>query len=235
MISQLATPRLWNPLLELHRASACHALDREDAIARYSFAIPTEEALDVIASCSPAGVVEIGAGTGYWAKLLHDYGVDVIAYDFDPPPSPTNQWFAGSDPWHHITAGDEKSVPAHRDRTLLLVWPTRNQAWPADAIELFHRAGGNQLVYVGEGPGGRSGDDRLHALLGAIDHCYACEYDLADAACTCGTSVLWARTHSIEIPQWYGFDDRLNVYRAAPAPVERRPRRPRHRWFNLRR
>jgi hypothetical protein len=30
-------------------------------------------------------VVEVGAGTGYWAALLRARGVDVVAYDVRPP------------------------------------------------------------------------------------------------------------------------------------------------------
>jgi SAM-dependent methyltransferase len=227
-----AVPANWNPLFDFHRQNDGRATARDMAIRRYGFAIPTSEALSVIVDRSPAGVVEIGAGTGYWAKLLQLRGADAVAYDIDPPPSATNAWHAGRKPWHPVRAANHEVVVAHRDRTLLLVWPTRNETWPADTIELFHRAGGRNLVYVGEGPGGRSGDDRFHALLGAIDHCYACQYDLSDAICTCTTPVLWAWTESVEIPRWEGFDDRLHVYEATQpsAPLRRRlPRSSRHR------
>lgn len=225
----------WNPLLDLHRHRGGRASDRDEAIARYGFAVPTDESVAAIADCSPAGVIEIGAGTGYWAELLRDHGVDVIAYDIDPPPSPTNKWFAGTAPWHPVAVGAEDVVSQFPERTLLLVWPTRNETWPADAIELFHQAGGTRLVYIGEGPGGRSGDDRFHALLGTIDHCYACRYNLSDAICTCDTPTLWVKTKSIEIPQWEAFDDRLHVYQAI-RPTGRLRRRPlRTRWAIRRR
>lgn len=35
----------------------------------YAWAIPSPEALLAIKAASPKGVVEIGAGTGYWAML----------------------------------------------------------------------------------------------------------------------------------------------------------------------
>ena len=50
----------------------------------YSWGVPTEEALKAIIDVSPAGVVEVGAGTGYWAMLLHTRGVDIVAYDRTP-------------------------------------------------------------------------------------------------------------------------------------------------------
>jgi hypothetical protein len=50
----------------------------------YSWGIPTNEALDAVSNASPAGVIEVGAGTGYWAMLLQNRGVDIIAYDRTP-------------------------------------------------------------------------------------------------------------------------------------------------------
>jgi hypothetical protein len=50
----------------------------------YSWAVPTDEAIAAIANASPFGVVEVGAGTGYWAMLLRHRGVDVLAYDRTP-------------------------------------------------------------------------------------------------------------------------------------------------------
>ncbi len=54
-------------------------MDRDVFISRYGFSVPTDEALQLIASVSPQWVVEVGAGTGYWARLLNDVGVDVVA------------------------------------------------------------------------------------------------------------------------------------------------------------
>ena len=41
--------------------------------------------LQAIQRNSPFGLVELGAGTGYWAALLRKMDVDVIAYDLRPP------------------------------------------------------------------------------------------------------------------------------------------------------
>ncbi len=201
--------------------------DRDEAIARFAFAVPTDEALDAVASVSPGGVVELGAGTGYWARLLHDRGVDVVAYDTDPPPSPTNPWFAGTAPWFPVEAGTEEVVERHADRTLLLVWPTCNEDWGAAAAERFHRAGGEVLVYVGEPPGGATGDDRLHALLGNLHDCLHCSYGVLDAPCLCGTPRLWRAASTVTLPHWPGRDDDLVVLRRDDAgqTISARPRR----------
>ncbi|MFV0257346.1 MAG: hypothetical protein ACK5PP_02695 [Acidimicrobiales bacterium] len=214
-----------NPLLDaLRQAASGDEAARDDAIRRYGFAVPDGDALAAIAERAPAGVVEIGAGTGYWAAQLAGYGVDVVAYDPEPAPSPANRWFAGAEPWFEVAAADHRVVERHPDRLLLLVWPTRNETWAADAVTAHARAGGRALAYVGEGPGGRTGDDRFHALLGEIDQCLHCTYGVADTACTCGVTPLWRRSHLIDLPRWPGCDDRLHIYarstNGTPTPGE---------------
>ena len=163
-------PERWGlddmPLLVAEaRASGDQPLEAE-VLRRYGFAVPTDAALDAIVACSPRGVLELGAGTGHWAALLARRGVDVVAYDVAPPPSPANAWFAGVQPWHHVHPGDERVVEECAERSLLLVWPTRNETWASDAVDRYHAAGGHHVVFVGEGPGGRTGDSGFHARLG---------------------------------------------------------------------
>src|SRR5262249_50271247 len=149
---------------------------------------------------------------GYWARLLHDRGVAVTAVDPHPAPSASNQWFAGQLPWFTVEKGDETTVVRHRRRTLLIVWPTRDECWAATAIELYRLRGGQRVVYVGEGPGGRTGDDRFHALLGSLGRCVACAYDVTDVACVCGIRPLWRAHTTIDLPDWPGFETKLTIY-----------------------
>ena len=190
----------------------------EAITAQYAFAIPTDRALAAIVQHSPHGVVEIGAGTGYWASLVHDLGVPTVAYDPAPPMSPDNKWFHSSSAWFDVQQGDETVVALHSDRTLLIVWPTRDQTWAGDALHHFHTAGGRTVIYVGEGPGGRTGDARFHALLGASDHCVACTYGAHDLACVCGTQALWRQVQHIALPHWPGHHDDLLVYSRRDVP-----------------
>lgn len=46
---------------------------------KYAWAVPDERALRIISYFSP--IVEMGAGKGYWASLLRNRGVDIIAFD----------------------------------------------------------------------------------------------------------------------------------------------------------
>lgn len=220
----------WNPLGDLHASCGGAAEHRDEAVARYSFAIPNAAAIEAIASSSPEGVVELGAGLGYWGRILSDGGVHVTAYDIAPPPSDRNRWYAGRAPWHPVAEGDIASVEAHPNRTLLLVWPTRNETWAAEALDLHHCSGGGAVVVVGEPPGGRTGDDSFHAMLGHLPQCLACRYHSSGSACTCNTPQLWSQVGEVEIPRWQGIDDSLSIYNRSDGPDPERRRRRRIRW-----
>jgi hypothetical protein len=210
------------------RASGSASLEAE-ILRRYGFAVPTEAALDEIVASSPRGVLELGAGTGHWAALLARRGIDVVACDVAPPPSPANAWFAGVQPWHGVHRGDERVVGECAERSLLLVWPTRNETWASDALDRYHAAGGDHVVFVGEGPGGRTGDSGFHARLGETAGCIACTYGVVDTACTCGIAAIWTRTSRTTLPPWQGAETALYVYVPARADERRSWRRRRRR------
>lgn len=198
---------------------------RLELVSRYSFAIPTTAALTTIAQASPNGVVEVGAGTGYWAMLLAGMGVDVIAFDADPPPSVTNPWFAGRTPWFDVAQADEAIAARHSPRTLLLVWPTRGAVWAADAVRAYHGAGGGCVAFIGEPPGGRTGDDSLHKLLGNVQGCLSCRYSIPDAQCTCSIPRCFLPSIHLELPHWPGFEDDLTIHQRIPSEEAARSRR----------
>jgi hypothetical protein len=166
---------------------------------RYSWAVPNDAAIDAIAKYSPSGIVEIGAGGGYWAMLLRGHGIDVIAFDPDPVGGPTG-WHDGHQ-WSEVLQGDHHRIKDYPDRTLLLVWPSYTAAWSHEVIEEYR---GDTVIYVGEGPGGCCGDDRMHELLVGCG-CY-------ETPCTC-TPAQFRLVEDTEIPQWAGIHDRLTVHR----------------------
>jgi len=51
----------------------------EPLIQKYAWAIPDERALKICSEFGP--IIEVGAGKGYWAWLLKQRGVDIIAFD----------------------------------------------------------------------------------------------------------------------------------------------------------
>lgn len=68
---------------------------RDMMVRKYSWAIPSPETLDLIVRhVGSREIVEIGAGTGYWAKMLSQLGVKVHAFDTFPPNKEVNGWHA---------------------------------------------------------------------------------------------------------------------------------------------
>ncbi|MPZ66237.1 MAG: hypothetical protein GEU83_12210 [Pseudonocardiaceae bacterium] len=182
-----------------------HAVKRH-----FAWAIPDDGALDVIAKYSPQGVVELGAGGGYWAGLLRARGVDVVAYDPQPPQDGPCKWQSKPGGWSEVLRGDERVVEHHADRTLFLCWPSYEQTWAADAVQLYHQRGGQTVIYVGEGAGGCTGDNTLHQLLGEDDG--VCWH--ADEDCDCAKDVpaLFTTVELVPLPQWLGVNDLLTVH-----------------------
>lgn len=125
---------------------------RDKYVKKYTWAIPTWEAVKKISSYSP--LVEIGAGSGYWASLIQDAGGVCVPFDVDP--------------WKHtfcnvLEEGPEVLVnfPQY---TLFLCWPPYDASMAADCLKYYC---GNTVIYIGEGNGGCTGDDLFHEKLEA--------------------------------------------------------------------
>lgn len=121
---------------------------RRRLIKTYAWAIPSQEALEAIAAWSP--LVEIGAGTGYWASLLAAMGADVAAYDEAPG---FNDWTDHA-VYHPVSVGTHLAVHSHQDRALFLCWPPMSDM-ASLALQAYT---GRRLIYAGE-YGGCCADD----------------------------------------------------------------------------
>lgn len=107
-------------------------------------------------------VVEVGAGTGYWAWQLEQAGVDVAAYD--PHPAGEDNKFCTAGPYTTVLQDDAGAVKHHPDRALLMVWPPYGGEHARHALSLYE---GDLLIYAGEGHGGCTADDGFYELLEA--------------------------------------------------------------------
>jgi hypothetical protein len=113
---------------------------------RYSYVLPDPQSLTTLANLAP--LVEMGAGTGYWASKLRDIGIDVIAYDQTPPDSGTPNRYHGTTPtWTEVLAGDCALLERHSDRTLFLCWPPLFSSL-GDCLGHYL---GNTVVCIGDG------------------------------------------------------------------------------------
>ena len=124
-----------NPSDEFHARTVC--------IEKYGFAIPTEEVLREVLAVSPKGIVEVGAGTGYWTSLLSKLGADIIACD-DGSGMYSFKVGAYADVQKMDYRKLLKTDPSCKERTLLTVWPAY------DNKEIFDTYKGDTVVYVGE-------------------------------------------------------------------------------------
>lgn len=157
--------------------------ERKQFVRKYAWAVPNMAAINEIARHGK--VVEIGAGSGYWAYLLREHGVDVVAYDEKPY---ENKWC--NNIWTDIEKGDADSGQNHPNRTLFLCWPPYETPMAYDAVKAHMEAGGRKVIYIGEGYGGCTGDDDFHDLMETEYECIS----------------------TVHIPQWYGIHDCLSIY-----------------------
>ncbi|AAM88757.1 hypothetical protein PhiCh1p84 [Natrialba phage PhiCh1] len=155
---------------------------REELVQEYAWAIPNEEAIETVAEHAP--IVEVGAGAGYWAWCVEQLDVRIAATDPEPPRPNTYTEIITKTATEAIECAREIFVDGY---TLFLCWPPYGNEMAADAVEAFE---GDTLIYVGEGRGGCTGDDRFHRLLHQE----------------------WELVETVAIPTYLGIHDRLEVW-----------------------
>ncbi|WP_030518976.1 hypothetical protein [Nocardia sp. NRRL WC-3656] len=139
--------------------------------AAYAYAVPAPETLQWVKDFAQgAPVLELGAGRGYWAAQLDRIGVNISAFDVEPPGQSENPSFpraAGQrDTWHPVMGLDDFEACSKAGAVLFLCWPPGwGNTMASDATEAFERAGGDRLVFIGEPKGGKTGDDAFFERL----------------------------------------------------------------------
>lgn len=184
-----------NPYLdEFKKAKVSHRFltspIRGELCSKYSWAIPDKEAIYALAKLSP--ILELGAGTGYWASLLDEVGAEVLAFDKYPPAlSEGNHYHPQGKQWFPVQEGGPEVASKYPDHTLFLCWPPYADPFATEATKAFMAAGGKRLVYVGEGNYGCTGDDAFHELLRES----------------------WNQEKYVALPTWEGIHDGMMIYR----------------------
>lgn len=165
-------------MLEAHKT-------REQLVRQYAWAVPSVEAIETIVRYSP--IVEIGAGTGYWAMLIERAGGDIVAYDLWPPPHPDNSWHEEAETYFPVQQGSTYAAAWHPDRALFLCWPPYGEPMAATALYFYK---GETVIYIGEN-GGCTADDRFDEALHE-------GFELVE---------------EVGLPTWHGIHDYLSVWR----------------------
>lgn len=157
---------------------------RRVLVKEYSWAVPSHEALETIASYSP--LIEIGAGSGYWAHLLQQMKANILPFDTAPPSTVENE-FGHNKEWTKVWKGDESALDDHPERTLFLCWPPYQSSM---AVNCLKRYKGEYFLYVGEIDGCNGDDDFWNYLNNNFEE-----------------------EKRVTIPQWQHIHDVLVVYR----------------------
>jgi hypothetical protein len=138
----------------------CLPVTRDDLTYTYSFAVPSPRDIDfLVAQLDGRAVIELGAGTGYWAWQLSQRNVDVLAYDSFHWAD--NQLISGIQ-YHPVHRGSVEKIAEHADRVLMLCWPDYDTPFARQALEAYS---GDEVIYIGEGWGGCTGDDAFGEML----------------------------------------------------------------------
>jgi hypothetical protein len=169
-------------------------INRQHLRRTYSWAIPNDAALEALARLSP--LLELGAGGGYWASLLRQRDVDIVAVDRNPPPAEgrTKGWAWRL--WTEVERGELEVLERYPERTLVLCWPSPGVDDDCWAAEVLRRSRQRTLVFIGEARGGCTGSEAFHQLL---DDRYQLEREIV-------------------IPRWSFTHDQLWIYRRRAYP-----------------
>lgn len=158
--------------------------ERRKFTSKYSWAIPNEEALKELDKYSP--LVEIGAGSGYWAYLAKSRGVKITPYDAFLGEKNKYKHFES---WVTIHKGDESTLlKFDKNTNLFLCWPPYDSDMALNCAKNFK---GSFIIYVGEDFGGCNANDEFF---------YYIENN-------------FEKIGRINIPKWFGIHDYMTIYK----------------------
>jgi hypothetical protein len=139
-------------LLEMPKDGELMRAIRKKLAWAYSYAVPSREVLAELVTHGP--LIEVGAGTGYWAWLLTQLGVDIVAFDRNAAAPPH---------WHPVASGGAVALDAHPQRTLFLCWPPLDEPLAQQCLERYQ---GDVFLHIGEtGVSARTGSQTFRQLL----------------------------------------------------------------------
>ncbi|MEV0331880.1 hypothetical protein [Nocardia sp. NPDC050717] len=160
----------------------------------YAYAIPSPGTLDwMVDVAGGRAICEVGAGRGYWAAMLADRGVEVAAYDSEPPEAAANPSFPNAAgrraEWYTVASLPDLEAAGFGDRVLFLCWPPGwGDPMSARMLQDYVGAGGDRLIFVGEPKGGKTGCDEFFDELSArwtldsVDGSFVSWWNLGDVA-----------------------------------------------------
>ena len=188
-----------------------------------AFACPNISAITALKAFSTDhGIFEVGAGSGYWALMMRNSGIDVLAYDKQPPSTlsskssnqmqvqqskkiMSNEYHGRFSAWSEVLSGDASS-PFNTNRVLFLCYPPPNSPMAVRALQGYK---GSRVAYVGEMQGDTGTLDfesRLRTQWELVSE----PISLPNFSDTCYSLTLWERRKKITnvpvltspVPSW---------------------------------
>jgi hypothetical protein len=158
------------------------------------WALPSREALQAIADTMDMHcintVVDCGCGHALWPALLDQWTPITKFTAWDIPRRNPRHVAAGLAPFMPVTT-DASCLSDPKPDCLSFIWPTYAAPWAARLLETEQP---EFVLYIGEGGGGCTADDRFHELLDSgYDEIVCCD-----------------------IPTWPGIHDRVFMYQKKP-------------------
>jgi hypothetical protein len=165
------------------------SMGRDMGVTKYGYAIPNREAISRIADFGP--VLEVMAGTGFWAKLLAEEferrGIKggIVAIDNHSWSSENHDFQFGT--FFPVLNGDAVDFATKEEsRSLLMIWPYMDNV----GNEVVRAYKGKTIMIVTEGRGGCCGTDEMFDSL----------------------EELFDHVEDITIPCWAGVHDYLSIW-----------------------
>ena len=120
---------------------------RKSLIRHFAWAIPDAKAIERIAAYSP--ITEIGAGGGYWAYRIAEFGADIVALDAKILRVPFKDYTwddVHACTYYNVETCDPDAT-APSDRSLFICYPDNDSDM---AVNCLQRYEGETFIYVGE-------------------------------------------------------------------------------------
>ncbi|MET7773345.1 hypothetical protein [Nocardia sp. NPDC005366] len=121
-------------------AVAFSASVRDLLVRTYASSIPSPADIRwIVDLLAGRDLLEVGAGSGYWAWQLRQAGIDVIAVD-----NRSTRW---DHMWTDVDYGNTADASLHADRALMLIHPPHESSMAQTALDFYD---GDLLVFAGD-------------------------------------------------------------------------------------
>ena len=128
IIDLFENPRPYQEAQSIVRNTSRHDIwtARQEAVELFSYAIPCVEAIQLMVSLS--SLIEVGAGSGHWARLLKKAGAEIVATDVGGQKEYSNKW---EDKAFGIVKNLSavEAIKKYPERNVLVIWPSYDKTW----------------------------------------------------------------------------------------------------------